>query len=330
VSAPTVLAALTAGVLDAAVSLGYDRERLIAEAALDPALLADPDGRVPVEHELRLWQVLSARPIGLPLGERLGLAGMGVIGYAMQHGATVGEALAWLGRFRAVIHPDVVPTVEVHGNQVVFIKAPVAAFTELREPMYAQASATIAAMRAVSGTPVHATAISFPMPRPDDAARFSAYFGCPVAWATPALELAFDVTLLARPLPRSDPRLFGYLARRADALLAALPAEASFADRTRREIGASLVHGEPRLGDVAKRLAVSERTLHRRLADEDTSFAALVDDARRTRALLLLEDPALSASEIAFLLGYAEPGAFFRAFRRWTGSTPQAWRKRAA
>jgi AraC-like DNA-binding protein len=82
----------------------------------------------------------------------------------------------------------------------------------------------------------------------------------------------------------------------------------------------------PGRGVVARRLAVSDRTLHRRLAGEGTTFAALVDEARRERAQLLLEDRRLSCSEVAFLLGYAEPAAFFRAFRRWTGETPQAWR----
>jgi AraC-like DNA-binding protein len=108
-----------------------------------------------------------------------------------------------------------------------------------------------------------------------------------------------------------------------------LPTEARYVDRVRRELGVSLAQGEPSLGQVAKRLAVSERTLHRRLAEEDARFAELLDDARRERALLLLGDPARSGSEIAGLLGYGEPSAFFRAFRRWTGETPRAYRLRA-
>ncbi|MFL5617329.1 MAG: helix-turn-helix domain-containing protein [Gemmatimonadaceae bacterium] len=77
-------------------------------------------------------------------------------------------------------------------------------------------------------------------------------------------------------------------------------------------------------GDLPSRAA--EVRLARRLADEGMRFAALVDDARRDRATLLLDNARLNSSEIAFLLGYAEPAAFFRAFRRWTGETPQRWR----
>jgi AraC-like DNA-binding protein len=64
------------------------------------------------------------------------------------------------------------------------------------------------------------------------------------------------------------------------------------------------------------------------LEDEGIGFGQLVEDARKARALLLLEDHKLSMAEIAFLLGYAEPSAFFRAFRRWTGDTPRAFRER--
>lgn len=120
--------------------------------------------------------------------------------------------------------------------------------------------------------------------------------------------------------------LFGYLARRAEELHAALPPEASWSARVRREIGACLAHREPRLSDIAKRLGASERTLHRRLEAEDTNFATLLDDARRERALLLVEDPALSIGELAFLIGYSEPAAFIRAFKRWTSETPTGYR----
>lgn len=77
------------------------------------------------------------------------------------------------------------------------------------------------------------------------------------------------------------------------------------------------------MSEVCRRLALSARTLQRRLSEESTGFAELLDDVRRERALALLEAPDLTVSQISFLLGYSEPAAFFRAFRRWTGATPQ-------
>ncbi len=326
----TILSAVVAGVLDAAVSLGQDRDALIAGAGLDPALLADPDARLPIEHDLRLWEILSRARIGLDLGDRLGMAPLGVVGYAMQHGATVGEALAWRDRFRTVLHPDLIPRTDLRtgpeGDRVVFVKQVPMPFARLREPVYAQAAATVSSMRGLCGRDVRARFIVYPMARPADPERHERWFGCSVSWGAPLFEVAFDASVLEVPLPRRDPALFGYLARRVEALHGALPDDVRWVDKVRREIGGLLAHGEPRLANVAQRLAVSERTLHRRLAEEDANFASILDALRHERAELLLEDQRLSSSEVAFLLGYVEPAAFFRAFKRWTGETPQAWR----
>jgi AraC-like DNA-binding protein len=326
----TVLSALVKGVLDAAAEVGLDPAALAREAGIDAAALDDPDGRVPLEHDLALWAVLCRQPVGLDLGSRIGLAGLGVVGYAMQHGATVGEALAWLGRFRAVIHPEAIARVERRAEggtvRVVFVHVVPAPFLALREAVDAYASSLVAVLRGLTGRPVRPSYVAFPLPRPADPARHERYFSCPVAWGAGAVEVAFDATLLDTPLPRRDSRLFGYLSRRVEELQATLVSDASWTARARSEVGDLLARGEPRLGAVAQRLAVSERTLHRRLREEGTTFSALLEEARRARALILLEERTLSCSEIAFLLGYAEPAVFFRAFRRWTGQTPQRFR----
>ena len=329
VEGPSVLSALSHEVLVAAAALGLDRDALASEAGLDPAALADPDARVPLAAHLRLWTQLARQPVGLELGARLGLAGMGVIGYAMQHGATVADALAWQHRFRAVIHPDVVPALERRGALAMLARPVAPAFVRLREPVEAQAAAIVSVIRTLTGKPVAPVQVAFPMVRPADPGRQERFLGCPVAWSAPRLEVGFDAAILDLPLPRSEPRLFGYLARRAEELHAALPVESSWSARARRELGACLAHGEPRLGELARRLGVSDRTLHRRLDAEHTGFAALLDEARRERALLLVEDRTLAVGELAFLLGYSEPAAFIRAFRRWTGDTPTGYRARA-
>jgi AraC-like DNA-binding protein len=129
-------------------------------------------------------------------------------------------------------------------------------------------------------------------------------------------------------LPRNDPRLFAYLAQQAERLLAASQQDDSTLAHVRREVANALPNGEPAQTMVARQLAMSARTLQRRLATEGTTFAAIVEAVRRERAELLLSDRTLTASEVAFLLGFSEPAAFFRAFRRWTGETPQRWRMR--
>jgi AraC-like DNA-binding protein len=330
----TILAAIPGGVLRVAVSLGWDREQLARDAGIDLARLADPDARVPVADDLALWNVLSRRPMGLDIGERFTLAETGVVGFAMLHGHTVREALAWMQRYRALLHPALVPAIEERstpaGELLIFSKPVPPPFQHLREPVYAQAASIVASLRGLTGRPqLYARYVAFPMTRPNDAERQEQWFACPVSWGGPLMELAFDASVLELTLPLANPNLSSYLARRADELHAALPSETTDADRVRREVAALLAFGEPAVADVAKRLAMSVRTLHRRLQDESTSFSAIVESLRRERAELLLADATTSASQVAMLLGYAEPATFFRAFRRWTGMTPSTWRQRA-
>jgi AraC-like DNA-binding protein len=77
---------------------------------------------------------------------------------------------------------------------------------------------------------------------------------------------------------------------------------------------------------IARELAMSVRTLSRRLVDDGTSFRAVQDDVRHKLAVALLSDAKVSIAEVAFFLGYAEPAPFHRSFKRWTGKTPQAYR----
>lgn len=326
----TVLAALTAAVLDAAVALGFERTTLVTAAGLADGMLDDPDARVPIDRHLRLWQAIAMRPVGLALGARIGCGGLGVVGYALPLGADVGAALALLDRWRALVHPGAVPRVERRSfdgrDAIVFAQSVPAAFARLGEPLDAQAAAVVATMRALAGDDVAPFAVATPRGRPADPSAHEALFRCAIRWGAPALELAFDGDIAARRLPRADERLFGYLSRRTEALAAALPASAAIEDVVRREIGLHLARGAPSIDDIAAMLGQSGRSLQRRLKAVGTSFSDLLETAQHERALVLLADPELSASDVAVLLGFAEPSAFFRAFRRWTGTTPGTWR----
>ena len=162
---------------------------------------------------------------------------------------------------------------------------------------------------------------------PDDVSEYARVLRCPMetgaswnGWALPKADLVL-------PLRRRDPALRRWLERRAVELLARLPASTDLKDEVRHALAAQMTAGDMSIDAVARRLVIAPRTLQRRLAQTGTSFDALREDARKRAAELCLSDATLSITEIAYLLGYSEPTGFHRAFKRWHGTTPEAFRR---
>jgi AraC-like DNA-binding protein len=121
--------------------------------------------------------------------------------------------------------------------------------------------------------------------------------------------------------------LLGRLAPIADEMLRAVAEAERFSSRVRAALARSLEQGRSSVDDVARALAVSPRTLQRRLEEEGTTFGAVCDATRRAAAFEHLRDRRLGIKETAFRLGFSEPSTFYRAFRRWTGDTPANYRR---
>ncbi len=328
VSGRTVLAALSAALLEALCALGAERAALLARVGLSEDDIADPDRRIALDLHLCLLECLPdfGDDAGLRVGVHLAHRGLGVIGLAMEASRTVGDALALLQRYRALVLDEAVPRLAVVGDVVALTQVLPPRVARLRLPAESQAAATVTTLRALADSALAPTRVCLPHAAPADPRPHAALFRCPIEWGALEWKLVFPRALLDRPLSGHNPALVAYLARRAEALRTTLRDAGTVTEQVRRAIDVALVHGEPALAMVARRLAMSGRSLQRRLHDEATSFAAVLDEVRRARAFERLVDPALSVAEVAFLLGYTEPAAFHHAFKRWTNQTPQQWR----
>jgi AraC-like DNA-binding protein len=156
------------------------------------------------------------------------------------------------------------------------------------------------------------------------AEEYRAVLECPVRFQSERSGIVFEDAALDAPRAGSDPRLAGFLQAHAEVLLAKLPDDATFAEQVRAALVAELREGEPDVAKVARRLGTSARSLQRRLQEEGASFRAVVDDARLELSRVYLGEKNLSIADIAYLLGYSDPAAFTRAFKRWTGRSPRA------
>ncbi|MFE1555267.1 AraC family transcriptional regulator [Streptomyces sp. NPDC058734] len=172
---------------------------------------------------------------------------------------------------------------------------------------------------------VHA---AFAYPPPPHRDEYDALFDCPVRFGAGRTEAVFDAGWLTAPLLRDEAALDAMLRRAPFDLLSRPEYGTTVAEQVRRTLTRRL-RGSPRLpelGEVAARLAVSPATLRRRLRQEGTSFQQLKDDVRRDAAIAGLAEGGEPIAELAARLGFSEDTAFHRAFRRWTGTTPGAYR----
>lgn len=327
----SVLAALPAALLGALASLGLDADACRARAGLSASALSNPDGRIPFEAHSRLWEAIASigGEVGIQLGERIAVTGLGVVGHAMAHAATAGEALAGVDRFRRLVLDDALPRVRVDGAQAHFIQPMSPRFAVLRHPAECQATATLTTIRTVTADrTIRALSVRFMHPRPSSITRHREVFGTKdLTFGASTNSLVLDASVLSRPIARADPALQEYLMLRASALSSELGDDERITDHLRRAVVSELTCGPPGLRVLARALHLSERTLQRRLHAEGTSLPAIVEEVRRERAFSMLAEAPRRVGEIAYALGYRDATTFARAFRRWTGQAPEAWRR---
>jgi AraC-like DNA-binding protein len=167
--------------------------------------------------------------------------------------------------------------------------------------------------------------VSFPHARRPGDEELGRLLGCETKFGCDATELVLPAAVLDARLPTADAVLFRVLDRHLAERLREVTIASPFPDRVRKVIVDYLHRERLSRREVARILDCSEQTLHRRLTDDGVSFRGLVDEARRSRAVALLGSGA-GVPELAAMLGYAEATAFYRAFKRWTGTTPEIWR----
>ncbi|MDA8017788.1 MAG: AraC family transcriptional regulator [Thermoanaerobaculia bacterium] len=170
-------------------------------------------------------------------------------------------------------------------------------------------------------------AVTTPRP-PQPAAAYTDYFGCRVETGA-SHGVTFSAHDAARPFLTENESMWQFFLPELRKRLSELDASATMGDRVRAALLELLPSGETSLGAVSRKLAVSTRTLQRRLQTEEASFQQILDRTREELARHYLTRSELSGSEISLLLGFEEPSSFFRAFQGWTGETPQRVREGA-
>lgn len=309
---------------------------------LDAHDLAAPDLRGAVSRfapgdavSMQQWQALLERAEalrpgpgrGLEIGALVAPEHVGVLGYLVLASDNLGQAMYAYQRFEALFYGAQLAQVTITGD-----------YAEISWPVHGGASlgllvdetaiaALVKFMQKLVPVAPNPTEVAFTSPAPQAPAVYEQFFGCPVLFDAPFVRVRFPASYLGIALPTANPALRQLLDRQAAALASALPGDDPFSIQVQQVILRLLPEARVSLDDVAAALAMSARTLQRRLGARSLSFQGLLDRTREQLARSYLLDPALSMVEITVLLGFAEQSSFNRAFRQWVGMSPGRWRR---
>lgn len=321
----TVTITLMRSVVQLAHAMGVPLPALCAAAGITPAQLNTPDHRITGAQARSVGKLAVERTgdadFGLHLGELAQPAVLGLVGYVMLSVPDLRSALEKLIRYTNVLTNGVRGHLECKRGQA-HIAFQIAdnvdnyLLTDPRQPMECTAACLMPLSLALTGRLLPVTAMTFQHAAPPVVREHLRLFRVPVTFGASVTRLSFDERALAWPVLHAHPTLLATFEGEAGAVLARLGEDQPWSVRA-QQAAADLIKAElPAIARVARALKVSPRRLQRSLAEEGTNFRAVIDRVRRALAERYLSRPDISLNEIAFLLGFSEPSAFHRSFKR--------------
>ena len=331
----TVGAGLARGLVKLAAEKGADPAELARRAGLALAGLDDQDNRIAMPNYIALMRAakeMTGDPaLALHYGEAVDLADLSIAGLIMNASETMGEAFLQMNRFgRLAIEVEGVGAGEnrfamradERGVWLVDTRANPNDFPELTEVTFARMACHPRRFLPRS----HFLEVHVTHPEPSYRSEYERIFQCPVVFNAEWNAWRGDPELANHRVQLHPKYVFGVLSEKAEALLKELETSKSARGRVEALLMPILHKGDVGMDTVATKMGVSRQTLFRRLRAEGVTFETILDDLRRRLALHYLAGRKASVNETAYLVGFSDPAAFSRAFKRWTGKSPSEMR----
>ncbi|MFS8038582.1 AraC family transcriptional regulator [Xanthobacter sp. AM11] len=314
--------------LDCLTGRGIDPQPVLARAGLVPPVL----GHVSAEQYGALWtavaEALDDEFFGL--GARpMRCGSFTLLCHALMGAATLEQALKRALRFLRVVLDDPVGKLEVaEGRAAIVLEDRGAARSAFAYRTYWIIVHGITCW--LVGRRIPLRQVDFRCGPPAHGADYGLFFGAPVRFHAPVSRLVYDADFLKLPAHRSERALRDFLRAAPANILVRYRHDAGLAAKVRARLRDLPASAWPGFEDLARQLRLPASTLRRRLAHEGRTYRDIKDELRRLKAEALLLSTALPVGDIAAELGFSEPSAFHRAFLKWTGLSPGAFRRRPA
>jgi AraC-like DNA-binding protein len=327
----TVAAGLARGLMELAVSKGASREDLVKRSGIDPEDLQDQDRRIAFPKYVALMRAgkeLCHDPaLALHYGETNDLSQISIVGLLGFASETMVDALVQLNRYGRLVVEFDGPKNRFHvehkdGLWIVDTRKNPNAFPELTESTFAR---MVCGPRKFGVTRL-AKEVHVTHAEPAYRAEYDRIFQAPVVFGSDRNAVRMDEAWMTHRIALQPRYVFGILSEHADALLKNLESSKSTRSRVESLLMPVLHTGNASMDLIAGKMALSRPTLFRRLKAEGVTFERVLDELRHKLALDYLSARKVSVNETAYLVGFSEPAAFSRAFKRWTGSSPRAMR----
>ena len=309
--------------------LGVEPGEVLASAGLDASIFSDPDTPLPCTALGRLLSACVARTacrhFGLLVGAKGGPSSLGLVGLLIHGAADVGTALRQTVLYLHLHDLGAVAVLSSQGDVAQLTYAIYAPDMESSDQI-GEGAIAIACniIRSLCGAAWAPTAVLLASHCPTDVRPYSRFFRAPVHFDADKNALVFPAVLLNQELPGAKPELQQLVLEEVQQMDRELTFD--FSTKVRRVVRAGLIVGQYSADQTAALFAIQRRTLSRRLREEGTTFEALLAEIRYETARQLLIDTRMPMHDIAAAIGYAEVSVFTRAFKRWSGTTPAAWR----
>ncbi|MGO4526350.1 AraC family transcriptional regulator [Microvirga sp. 2MCAF35] len=308
---------------------GIDPAPVIREAGLDPGLFDDDANIIPHAALGRLLTLSVARTrcphFGLLAGRHATILSLGLVGRLIQHSETVGDAVQSLVSNLSIENRGAVPSLTISDGMALLTFSIYLLEAESADQISdGSLAVAVNALRALCGADWNPAEVLLPRTAPADQEPYRRHFRAPVRFNQESATLVFPARDLDRRVDGADPMMREVLEERVRQMKIAQGRE--FSDDIRRLLRTRLTSTRCSAEAIAETLAMHRRTLSRRLKDSGIGYRAIANEIRFEIARQLLQDTEVPLGQIAAALGYSEASAFTRAFRRWSGRTPKAWR----